>query len=87
MNNEKFLTPSSGYLMLFISLILIAIARIGMAIFEQYWMIVFAITGIFLLPGFIIVNPNESSVLVLFGKYKGTIVENGFFWINPFFMR
>lgn len=87
MNNEKFLTPSSGYLMLFISLILIAIAPIGMAILEQYWMVVFAITGIFLLPGFIIVNPNESSVLVLFGKYKGTIVENGFFWINPFFTR
>lgn len=87
MNQEKFLTPSSGYMMLFASLVMIAIAPIGMAMFNQYWMIVFAIIGIFLLPGFVIVNPNESCVLVLFGKYKGTIIENGFFWINPFFTR
>lgn len=87
MNQEKFLTPSSGYMMLFASLVMIAIAPIGMAMFNQHWMIVFAIIGIFLLPGFVIVNPNESCVLVLFGKYKGTIIENGFFWINPFFTR
>ena len=37
--------------------------------------------------GFTVVNPNESSVLVLFGAYKGTIKENGFFWVNPFFVR
>ena len=37
--------------------------------------------------GFVIVNPNESSVLVLFGAYKGTIKENGFWWVNPFFVK
>lgn len=37
--------------------------------------------------GFTVVNPNESSVLVLFGAYKGTIKENGFFWVNPFFVK
>lgn len=41
----------------------------------------------FIAPGFIIVNPNESSVLVLFGKYIGTIKENGFFWVNPFYVK
>jgi regulator of protease activity HflC (stomatin/prohibitin superfamily) len=40
--------------------------------------------SILILPGFLIVNPNESSVLVLFGRYQGTIKTNGFFWVNPF---
>lgn len=39
------------------------------------------------LAGFVIINPNESRVLVLFGTYKGTILSNGFFWINPFFEK
>lgn len=43
--------------------------------------------GLFGIGGFVIVNPNESSVLVLFGAYKGTIKKNGFFWVNPFFTR
>ncbi len=34
--------------------------------------------------GFIVVNPNDSRVIVLFGSYKGTVKSNGFFWINPF---
>jgi regulator of protease activity HflC (stomatin/prohibitin superfamily) len=37
--------------------------------------------------GFVIINPNESSVLILFGAYKGTIKKNGFFWVNPFFVK
>ena len=36
------------------------------------------------LRGFFVVNPNESRVLVLFGKYRGTVRDNGFFWTNPF---
>jgi len=35
----------------------------------------------------IIVNPNQSRVLTLFGKYTGTIKENGFHWVNPFFRK
>ncbi len=34
--------------------------------------------------GFFIVEPNMSRVLVLFGKYRGTVREDGFFWVNPF---
>jgi regulator of protease activity HflC (stomatin/prohibitin superfamily) len=48
---------------------------------------VITLVGIFLLFGFVIVNPNESSVLVLFGKYQGTIRKNGFFWVNPFLVK
>ena len=38
---------------------------------------------ILVLPGLIIVNPNESKVLILFGKYVGTVKQDGFFWVNP----
>jgi regulator of protease activity HflC (stomatin/prohibitin superfamily) len=37
--------------------------------------------------GIFIVQPNESAVLVLFGNYKGTVRQNGFFWANPFYER
>lgn len=40
-----------------------------------------------LLPGFFLVNPNGSKVLVLFGKYIGTVKSNGFFWSNPFYTK
>ena len=35
--------------------------------------------------GFVIIQPNQSRVLTFFGKYRGTVVENGFFWVNPFY--
>ncbi len=38
----------------------------------------------FLLPGFFILQPNEARVLVLFGKYRGTVRKAGFHWVNPF---
>lgn len=34
--------------------------------------------------GFTIVQPNESKVLVFFGKYIGTLRYSGFWWVNPF---
>jgi len=43
--------------------------------------------GVFLLTGLTVINPNESSVVTLFGSYKGTVKENGFFWMNPFFIK
>src|SRR5438132_1260836 len=40
--------------------------------------------GILVLPGFFVVQPNMSRVLVLFGDYKGTVKHDGFYWTNPF---
>lgn len=37
--------------------------------------------------GFFIVEPNEARVMLFFGKYHGTIKENGFFWVNPFYVK
>jgi len=39
------------------------------------------------LVGFFVVQPNEAKVLVLFGNYKGTVKQNGFWWANPFMSR
>lgn len=37
-----------------------------------------------MLNGFSIVQPNDSVVIVFFGKYIGTIKESGFWFVNPF---
>src|SRR5262245_8341714 len=39
------------------------------------------------LVGFFVVQPNEAKVLVLFGNYKGSVKQNGFWWVNPFTSR
>jgi regulator of protease activity HflC (stomatin/prohibitin superfamily) len=41
----------------------------------------------FVLRGLLIIGPNEARALVLFGKYRGTIRESGFFWAHPFAAR
>jgi len=45
-----------------------------------------ALTGIFS-AGFLVVQPNEARVLVLFGKYIGSIRESGMWWANPFTIK
>lgn len=44
------------------------------------------IISLFLMKGLTIIQPNHSRVLNLFGKYVGTIKENGWFFVNPFYM-
>jgi regulator of protease activity HflC (stomatin/prohibitin superfamily) len=34
--------------------------------------------------GLMVVSPNDSKVLVLFGSYQGVVKEPGFYWVNPF---
>ncbi len=43
--------------------------------------------SIFLMTGMIIVQPNHSRVLNLFGKYAGTVKHNGWFFVNPFYTK
>ena len=37
--------------------------------------------------GFFVVEPNMARVLVLFGKYRGTVRADGFHWVNPFMTK
>jgi len=41
------------------------------------------VAAVILPPGYFTLQPNEAKVLVLFGKYKGTIRSDGFHWTNP----
>jgi len=85
--NEKLIQPKSGALALVVVFILLAIS-IGTAILELYFIAPFAfLLAILGLIGLVVVNPNESVVAVLFGSYAGTLKENGFFWMNPFFIK
>ena len=42
------------------------------------------IAGCIIPGGIMVINPNESRVLVLFGKYNGTVSKDGFWFVNPF---
>ena len=48
------------------------------------WLIVLSLVEILLLAGLTVVNPNQSRVLQLFGRYAGTIPEPGLWWVNSF---
>jgi len=45
------------------------------------------ILAAFMMGGFFVIEPNGSKVLLLFGKYVGTVKESGFFWANPFYSK
>jgi len=84
MQTEKIIRPPSGYLTLAVFIVLLAAGIYLMAIRQFGWgAAVLLIDFILVLPGLIIVNPNESKVLTLFGKYVGTVKSDGFFWVNP----
>lgn len=84
---EKKYSPVSGYLMIIIELVLLAFVIFGFMRVLIVYAVIAMVAFIFLSVGFMIVNPNESSVLVLFGAYKGSVKENGFYWVNPFLSR
>ncbi len=87
MKEEKTYLPISGYWALLWVILLIGIPVLGIVLAKMIYLVAFVAIGLFGIGGFVIVNPNESSVLVLFGAYKGTIKENGFYWVNPFFTK
>lgn len=87
MNTEKIKKTMSGYGILLLMFILI-----GIAIYAgtQHMIAISVIIGVltfFILPGFSVINPNEAIVATLFGVYVGTIKENGFLWMNPFYTK
>ncbi len=86
MKQEFTIKPISGYLALLIAILFIGVAIAGFA-FNIIWLgVALTILFIFMTIGFKVVNPNGSLVMVLFGAYKGTIRENGFYWVNPFYV-
>ncbi|HJB93133.1 MAG TPA: SPFH domain-containing protein [Candidatus Borkfalkia stercoripullorum] len=92
---EKVMHPKSGWLMLFVE-VLLFVGGILLFVFSPQTgsdivMVAMIVAGmivlivaLILLRGLKTVNPNEAIVLTLFGKYHGTIKKEGFFWVNPF---
>ncbi|UII30253.1 SPFH domain-containing protein [Fulvivirga ulvae] len=87
MNQEKETSPISGYIMLTVVILIFFASLFGLLAIKNPFLILGILISIVLCPGFFFVNPNSSRVLVLFGEYKGTVKQNGFFWVNPFYLK
>ena len=94
---ETELCPKSGWGMLAVSLLLYVLAfvlliaggimldagrGIGAALFVPG--ILWVCLGWILFLGLKTVRPNEAVVLTLFGRYIGTVKQEGFYFVNPF---
>lgn len=91
---EKQANKLNGFLMLFVLLVLIALEVylfLGMIVTKNpqiLWLLIPLLLIIILTSsGFIVVQPNESRVLIFFGKYIGTVRNSGFWWVNPFTIK
>lgn len=88
---EKNASKVNGFLILLFSLLLLAVdvyllvnfIKLKIPLLLILFFIIFTVM-ITILSGLIIVQPNESRVLIFFGKYIGTVRHSGFWWINPF---
>ncbi len=87
MKTEKIITPFNGYLAFVILLITGALIVFGFSSNNNLLGIALVPVFIFLIKGLIVISPNNSKVLLLFGEYKGSIKQNGLFWINPLYNR
>ena len=84
----------NGWIMLFLLLptgLLIALGALwGFHDRSVLTVLMFAFFGMVWLVctvGFFTLQPNEAAVLILFGKYMGTVRESGFHWANPFYLK
>lgn len=87
---EKTLNPLNGYLALLIWAVVVAGSTAMIVLGHMYSLPALFAIGYVIIPvycvglgGFTVVSPNEALVLVLFGKYKGTVKKEGFFYYNP----
>lgn len=87
MKSEKITSAMSGYSILLLFFALLGIAAYCISIHLIPVTVVLVLVAIFILPGFSVINPNEGIVITLFGVYKGTLKDNGFLWMNPFFTK
>jgi len=91
---EKEINGLSGWLMLIllvavlilsiVMLVSAARAEAGYAVLA--WIVVMTIDAACLF-GLTVVNPNEAKVVQLFGVYKGSIKQQGFWWVHPLTRR
>lgn len=88
---DKPFKPVSGYLAL-IGVIVFVVAAVVLFIsgktvpFILYGSLLM-LAAMFLMAGLIVVPPNHSRVLTFFGKYVGTVRDNGLLFVNPLYAK
>jgi regulator of protease activity HflC (stomatin/prohibitin superfamily) len=101
MTDEKTYRPITGWIPLFICIALLIagpwlsiLGLIGLGQYDSEGAVLTLVIGILLftigflfLFGFMAIAPNQARVLLLFGTYKGSALESGFYWVNPFFSK
>ncbi|MAE71480.1 MAG: band 7 protein [Gemmatimonadetes bacterium] len=94
MSTERSRSATNGYVVVGIVTLMIALAIYTMVTLIRthnpsllIYFIPLLLLTVFVSLGFFIVNPNDARVLVLFGTYKGTVKQNGFFWANPLYLK
>ncbi len=81
---EKLIKHKNGMLGLAFIIFLIFISMFSMMVLYNPWGFFGILIGMVCLAGLKVVKPQEALVITLFGKYKGTIKEEGFYFVNPF---
>ena len=96
---ERSYRPLSGWFPLLVTLVLLAAgpwvfirglmhaALGGNIVMSMVGGLVLFTAGFIALFGFMAIAPNQARVLLLFGSYKGSALDSGFFWVNPFFSK
>jgi regulator of protease activity HflC (stomatin/prohibitin superfamily) len=87
MKSEKIVTPFNGYVAIILLVLTAAVIAYAVNMHNSVLVGCCIPVAIFLLSGLMTITPNSSRVLLLFGKYRGSVKENGLFWINPLFSR
>ena len=91
---KKMNVANNGFLHLVINITLLALATWlcitagsdGIVSAGIFSCILWVLWG-FHIPGFMVIQPNQCRVLTFFGRYSGTVTDNGFFWTNPFYVK
>lgn len=87
MKTDKEKKTLSGYLMLLIFLIVLGVCIYSFRTEINGVGVICIFSMLFILPGFFVINPNCSRVLLLFGAYSGAVKKNGFGWVIPFYSK
>ena len=83
----------NGFVALFINLVLLAVVVLSIVWLATHGtfvglaitiLAVAALGFLVMLGGYMMLEPNESRVLLFFGNYRGTFYDTGFWWVNPF---
>lgn len=95
MVNERPYRPMSGWLPLLLTLALVIggpilfiySAKHGKEPFGMIGGMLIIVLGVIALFGFQAIAPNQARAYLLFGSYKGSALESGFYWVNPFYSK